>query len=72
MTANERAGEVELQPDDVRAIPLELRLARVSLAQLLPLGYEAPHLGLEAFDVWFVLPHRDAHNPCIGTEAAHV
>jgi hypothetical protein len=58
---DERAREIELQPDDVRPIPLELRLGRVSLAQRLALVYEAPNLGLEAFDVWSVLPHRDAH-----------
>jgi hypothetical protein len=58
---DERAGEIELQPADVRAIPLELRLGRVSLPQLLALAYEATNLGLEAFDVWSVLPHRDAH-----------
>ncbi len=61
MPPNERTGEIELQPDDVRAIPLELRLGRVSLAERLALAYEAPNLGLEAFDVGSVLPHMDAH-----------
>lgn len=72
MPADERAGEVELQPDDVRAIPLELRPGRVSFAELLALADEAPNLGLEAFDVGSVLLHRHAHTWMYRHVSAHV
>ena len=61
MAPNQRLSEVELGPHDARAVALEFHPFRTLLAELLAFADEAPNLGLEALDVWLVLPQADSH-----------
>jgi hypothetical protein len=58
---NQRLCQVELCPDDARAVALELRPGCTMLAEPLALADEATDLGLEALDVTLVLPQADSH-----------